>query len=221
MTREWPSLADLADQRRSISRATARRSRITDADVERSRICSPARSQVVTRQRGKMRAHSCDLIGTAGWLNAIADQDLRTLCVTREITAAMSPLADAVLRCKASAAHRLCSRARKHSGRVAARHHRGARHERLRHDGARGGIGCRGAPHDGAARWHVVGHRRREAPHLQCRPRRCLRRVCADLAWAGKSRYLGIRGTRRRARAVVRGRSGARRTASARASAVR
>jgi acyl-CoA dehydrogenase len=38
-----------------------------------------------------------ELVGSAGWLNAIADQDLRAMCVTRETIAAMSPLADAVV----------------------------------------------------------------------------------------------------------------------------
>jgi acyl-CoA dehydrogenase len=36
-------------------------------------------------------------LGTAGWLAAIGNQDLRMLCITREIIAAMSPLADAVV----------------------------------------------------------------------------------------------------------------------------
>jgi acyl-CoA dehydrogenase len=38
-----------------------------------------------------------DLLGRGGWLNAIVEQDLRALCVTREIVSAMSPLADAVV----------------------------------------------------------------------------------------------------------------------------
>ena len=36
-------------------------------------------------------------IGGAGWLQAIAHQDLRALCIIRETIAAMSPLADAVV----------------------------------------------------------------------------------------------------------------------------
>lgn len=36
-------------------------------------------------------------LGSRGCFNAVADQDLRTLCITREIVAAMSPLADAVV----------------------------------------------------------------------------------------------------------------------------
>ena len=36
-------------------------------------------------------------IGAAGWLRGIAEQDLRGVCIVREIIAAMSPLADAVV----------------------------------------------------------------------------------------------------------------------------
>jgi acyl-CoA dehydrogenase len=37
------------------------------------------------------------LIGRSGWFRAIAAEDLRALCITREIVAAMNPLADAVV----------------------------------------------------------------------------------------------------------------------------
>jgi acyl-CoA dehydrogenase len=36
-------------------------------------------------------------LGRSGWFRSIVDQDLRTLCITREVIAAMSPLADAVI----------------------------------------------------------------------------------------------------------------------------
>ncbi len=96
MSRAWPMLADLGSgasaflEPRHVDHATRALQWSADHLLDRP---EPADDRVARRDAREL----VEALGIGGWLAAIADQDLRTLCVTREIVAAMSPLADAVV----------------------------------------------------------------------------------------------------------------------------
>jgi acyl-CoA dehydrogenase len=94
--RDWPTLADVAAGAAAFLEPAhvEQVARLLDWGVEH--LISRAEPATDDAARHDARA-LLTLIGTAGWLNAIADQDLRALSITREIVAAMNPLADAVV----------------------------------------------------------------------------------------------------------------------------
>lgn len=96
MNREWPALAQLAAsaaaflEPRHVECAT----RILSWGVEHLLHRPEPATDRLAREDARALL---EVLGRGGWLNAIAQQDLRALCVTREMVAAMSPLADAVV----------------------------------------------------------------------------------------------------------------------------
>jgi acyl-CoA dehydrogenase len=94
--REWPALADLAPSTAAFlePRHVEYASRVLNWGVEHLADRPEPPTDASARQDARALLA---LIGSGGWLNGVADQDLRTVCVTREIVAAMSPLADAVV----------------------------------------------------------------------------------------------------------------------------
>jgi acyl-CoA dehydrogenase len=96
VTRGWPAVADLATSVAAFlePRHVEYASRVLRWGVEHLLDRPEPATDASARQDARALL---ELIGSGGWLNGVADQDLRTVCVTREIVAAMSPLADAVV----------------------------------------------------------------------------------------------------------------------------
>jgi acyl-CoA dehydrogenase len=96
MSGDWPMLADLPLAAAAFldARHTEHAARMLDWSLEHLlERPEPPDDASARRDARELLA----LLGRCGAFTAIAQQDLRTLCLTREIVAAMSPLADAVV----------------------------------------------------------------------------------------------------------------------------
>ena len=96
MTGSWPSLVDLQRSAAAFLEARHQEHASRLLDWSSDHLLERPEPHDDAESRSDARALVA-LLGDGGWFKAIADRDLRTLCITREIVAAMSPLADAVV----------------------------------------------------------------------------------------------------------------------------
>lgn len=96
MKRDWPALADLQAAAAAFLEPhhTTRAANVWKWSLEHLLDRPEPHDDACARRDAR---ELLSLLGKGGWLTAIADEDLRTLCLTREIIAAMSPLGDAVV----------------------------------------------------------------------------------------------------------------------------
>jgi acyl-CoA dehydrogenase len=96
MNRPWPQIADVT----ATAAAFLDPAHLRHASGVLDWAVAHLLPRAEARDDSAARAEARDLlaaVGDAGWLAAIGDQDLRALCLSREIIAAMSPLADALV----------------------------------------------------------------------------------------------------------------------------
>ena len=96
MSRQWPALADVGTAVAAFLEPghVDHLARVLEWSVEHL-LDRPEPADDVTGRRDARELLM--VLGRGGWFRAIAAQDLRALCLTREVIAAMSPLADAVV----------------------------------------------------------------------------------------------------------------------------
>lgn len=96
MSRDWPALADVTQGAAAFLEPSHvdHASRVREWSIEHLLHRPEPHDDDAARHDAR---ELLQVIGGGGWLAAVADQDLRTLCLTREAIAAMSPLADAVV----------------------------------------------------------------------------------------------------------------------------
>ena len=92
MTRSWPTISGVAPAVAAFLEPSHTETAARVMAWSEEHLLERPEPADDTAARGDARA-LLQAIGAAGWLRGIAEQDLRAVCIVREIIAAMSPLA--------------------------------------------------------------------------------------------------------------------------------